>query len=65
MLRRASSSRPRCACVAANIAQRDHWMFGSCTDRSADSTASSSRPQEEVCFSASHQELPEIWVLRA
>ena len=46
MLRLASSIRPRCACAAASIAHRDHWMFGSRSDRSAASIASSSRPRK-------------------
>jgi hypothetical protein len=46
MLRRASSSRQRCAWEAANIAQRDHWMFGSRSDCSADSTEP---PQSGCC----------------
>ena len=33
-------------------------MFGSCSDRPADSTASSSRRHEETCLSASHQDCP-------
>ena len=58
-------SRPKCACAAARIAQRDHCTFGSRSERLAASTASSSRPRKSKASAFRTRNCPKYRILRA